>query len=87
MTVISDDETEKMPPPAMPAPKARGRPRTRKAKLDSTALDGTRVKVERPSVATSESVSDLSQQKSVKSRSKKVSWFYVYFLKIAIKNF
>uniref|UniRef100_A0A336MHY9 CSON001548 protein n=1 Tax=Culicoides sonorensis TaxID=179676 RepID=A0A336MHY9_CULSO len=83
VTVLSDDETEKMPPPAMPPPKTRGRPRTRKAaKENETAQEDdaskrvtkSRVKQERSSFEESDGVvSEISQQttRSTRTKSKK----------------
>ncbi|XP_063704954.1 histone-lysine N-methyltransferase, H3 lysine-79 specific-like isoform X2 [Culicoides brevitarsis] len=76
VVIDSDDETDKMPPPAMPAPKARGRPRTRKASqkpdLASETIAEqvmTPIKLERTSIE--ESPIELEKKRDPKSKAKK----------------
>lgn len=85
--VISEDESEKMPPPMMPPPKPRARPRTRKAakQAEESCVEEkrgtrTRIKEERVSTiaSTSETISDESTTTTrvTRTKSKKVSFFF-----------
>lgn len=76
VVIGSDGETDKMPPPSMPAPKARGRPRTRKApkKQSSSSevpdAEVTTIKQERTSVDESSIELDTPKKKETKTKKK-----------------